>query len=151
VIPPAADRQISSPYSLSSMGPSLYSSDALCSSQLDFGKGNTSAIVYRSKTNIALSVWVRRRRMSESKRKKDRYSALLSNHAYCCFCGGARKSATIDHVPARIFFRKKIGPEDFEFPACQECNAASRACHQLSHITAAARKIAARKFRAVLS
>jgi len=26
-----------------------------------------------------------------------------------------------------------------------------RACHQLSHITAAARKIAARKFRAVLS
>jgi hypothetical protein len=27
----------------------------------------------------------------------------------------------------------------------------TRACHQLSHITAAARKIAARKFRAVLS
>jgi hypothetical protein len=29
--------------------------------------------------------------------------------------------------------------------------APARACHQLSHITAAARKIAARKFRAVLS
>jgi hypothetical protein len=29
--------------------------------------------------------------------------------------------------------------------------AQSRACHQLSHITAAARKTAARKFRAVLS
>lgn len=65
--------------------------------------------------------------MSESKRK----SKILNSHPLCCFCGGVRRSTTIDHTPARIFFRNKIGPEGFEFPACHGCNAESSLSEQI--------------------
>jgi len=53
--------------------------------------------------------------------------------------------------PARIVSFDKDNDAFASLGKLQGANAPTRACHQLSHITAAARKIAARKFRAVLS
>jgi hypothetical protein len=47
---------------------------------------------------------------------------FLRAHPLCCFCGGRRPAFERDHAPARIVFRGKHGPDDFEFPACAECN-----------------------------
>jgi hypothetical protein len=58
--------------------------------------------------------------------KSNRTSKFLQAHPLCCFCGGSVEAVTIDHVPARTFFWKRIGPEGFEFPACQTCQSASR-------------------------
>lgn len=63
--------------------------------------------------------------MSESKQRERRKQRFLAKHSRCCFCGGARASSTVDHVPARICFKNKIGPEGFEFPACETCNSES--------------------------
>jgi hypothetical protein len=51
---------------------------------------------------------------------------FLAKHPLCCFCGGVRKAATIDHVPARACFRGRAFPESFEFPACDACQNATR-------------------------
>jgi hypothetical protein len=55
--------------------------------------------------------------------KKKRF---LQSHPYCCFCGGAEPSSTIDHVPAKACFPDGYWPEDFEFPACDACNRGSK-------------------------
>lgn len=51
-----------------------------------------------------------------------RRAEILAAHPNCCFCEGSRPATTIDHVPARICFLGKEGPEDFEFSACSDCN-----------------------------
>lgn len=51
-----------------------------------------------------------------------RREKILADHPKCCFCEGSQAATTVDHVPARICFVGKEGPEDFEFPACKECN-----------------------------
>ena len=51
-------------------------------------------------------------------------AAFLLRHPRCCFCGGRRPAVERDHAPARIVFRGKHGPDQFEFPACAECNRA---------------------------
>lgn len=61
--------------------------------------------------------------MGEASRRKKQF---LEDHPLCCFCGGARPSSTIDHQPARVFFANREWPEGFVFPACLECNAASK-------------------------
>lgn len=60
--------------------------------------------------------------MGEAKRKSERRADLLERHRFCCFCGGGRAATTVDHAPARICFKAKIGPEGFELPACEACN-----------------------------
>lgn len=70
--------------------------------------------------------------MGESRRKKDRYAALLRAHPLCCFCGGARPSTTIDHAPARVCFKRKVGPEGYELPACLPCNRETGASEQVA-------------------
>jgi hypothetical protein len=60
--------------------------------------------------------------VGESKQKAERYAQLLRDHPACCYCGGAKASETVDHAPARICFRQKVGPEGYELPACAECN-----------------------------
>lgn len=50
-----------------------------------------------------------------------RKQIFLGKHPICCFCGGNKPATTIDHVPNRACFPKRVGPEDFEFPACSEC------------------------------
>lgn len=61
--------------------------------------------------------------MGESKRS---LAAFLKTHPECCFCGGVKQATTRDHQPARALFDRKEWPEGYEFPACEECNAASR-------------------------
>lgn len=55
--------------------------------------------------------------------KKKRF---LKEHPYCCFCGGAKPSTTIDHVPPKACFPDGYWPEGFEFPACEACNQGSK-------------------------
>jgi hypothetical protein len=64
------------------------------------------------------------RRLSKTKR-------FLLDHPYCCFCGGAEPSTTIDHVPPKACFPEGYYPEEFEFPACDKCNDGSRRDDQL--------------------
>jgi hypothetical protein len=61
--------------------------------------------------------------MSGQRRKR----LFLAKHLWCCFCGGSVRATTIDHVPARALFIGRAWPEGYEFPACDACNAASRA------------------------
>jgi hypothetical protein len=51
---------------------------------------------------------------------------LKAEHPFCCFCGGRRHTISADHQPARVFFRSKRLPDGFVFPACKECQEASR-------------------------
>lgn len=60
--------------------------------------------------------------MGESRLRLRRRDRLLQLHRFCCFCNGDRPAATVDHAPARICFKGKVGPEGFELPACEPCN-----------------------------
>ncbi|CAN7540025.1 hypothetical protein LJR234_003992 [Mesorhizobium amorphae] len=55
--------------------------------------------------------------MGEGKTKRERF---LAEHPLCFFC--SEPVETIDHVPSRQCFYNGVGPEGFEFPACQRCN-----------------------------
>ncbi len=57
---------------------------------------------------------------------------FLLAHPLCCFCGGRRPAVERDHAPARIVFRGKHCPDDFEFPACAECNRAMALSEQVT-------------------
>lgn len=61
--------------------------------------------------------------MGQSKRNLLRF---LSQNPKCCFCGGDRPASTQDHWPPRAIFHSRRWPEGFVFPACLECNGASR-------------------------
>ena len=61
--------------------------------------------------------------MGASKAKAVRFFA---KHPFCCFCGGKVAATTIDHVPNRACFLGRAFPDDFEFPACNDCQNASR-------------------------
>lgn len=61
--------------------------------------------------------------MGEARNKRRRF---LEKHPFCCFCGGAEPSTSIDHIPARMCFVGRHYPEGFEFPACDFCQSASR-------------------------
>lgn len=63
---------------------------------------------------------------ARARTKAERHAALLKAQPYCCFCEGSQLATTIDHVPARVCFVGKEGPEEFEFSACKECNDISR-------------------------
>lgn len=51
---------------------------------------------------------------------------FLRQHPYCCFCGGATPSVELDHIPSRAMFLARQWPEGYEFPACVNCNRATR-------------------------
>lgn len=51
---------------------------------------------------------------------------FLAAHPICCFCGGQTSATEPDHVPSRVFFENRQWPEGFEFPACVQCNRATR-------------------------
>ena len=57
--------------------------------------------------------------------KKRRLEAFLKLHPQCCFCGGAVKAATQDHLPPRSVFVNKLWPDGYVFPACESCNQGS--------------------------
>src|SRR5438309_3008238 len=54
------------------------------------------------------------------------HDLFLEKHPICCFCGGAARAETIDHVPPRTLFRDRRWPEGFIFPACNRCNDVTR-------------------------
>jgi hypothetical protein len=54
------------------------------------------------------------------------HDAFLAENPLCCFCGGQAKATTIDHVPPRALFRGRKWPEGYIFPACHDCNNATR-------------------------
>lgn len=64
--------------------------------------------------------------------RKPSTAEFLTAHPLCCFCGGRRAAVERDHAPARIVFRGKHGPDDFEFPACAECNRAAALSEQVT-------------------
>lgn len=66
--------------------------------------------------------------MSEKNRRLKRFFA---EHPNCCFCAGEKSATTEDHQPGRIFFRNREWPENFSFPACEQCNAASRTSERI--------------------
>ncbi len=51
---------------------------------------------------------------------------FLRENSICCFCGGLTPSVEIDHVPRRVFFKDRQWPDGYIFPACIECNRATR-------------------------
>lgn len=51
---------------------------------------------------------------------------FLREHSICCFCGGVNPAIEIDHVPGRVFFKERQWPDGYQFPACIECNRATR-------------------------
>lgn len=61
--------------------------------------------------------------MGTSKRRRDRF---LREHPFCCFCGGNTPTQTEDHWPPRSIFKNRSWPEGYVFPACEDCNAATR-------------------------
>lgn len=61
--------------------------------------------------------------MSEAKNRKARF---LAANPLCCFCGGSASATTVDHVPSRGCFPDRHGPDGFEFPACADCQSATR-------------------------
>lgn len=56
--------------------------------------------------------------------------AFLAEHPLCCFCGGSTPATTIDHVPSRACFPRRVGPEGYEFPACDACQTSYRLAEQ---------------------
>jgi hypothetical protein len=74
----------------------------------------------------------KRKRMGQAASKKARHAAILKNETRCCLCEGSRQAITIDHVPARVCFIGKAGPEEFEFPSCLQCNNLSSRSEQVT-------------------
>ncbi len=44
----------------------------------------------------------------------------------CCFCGGITPATEEDHFPSRALFIARVWPEGYAFPACAQCNRATR-------------------------
>lgn len=57
--------------------------------------------------------------MGDRRRKREQF---FKDHPTCCFCGGSSPATTTDHVPPQACFPRGLMPENFEFPACKECN-----------------------------
>lgn len=55
-----------------------------------------------------------------------RRKKFFREHPYCCFCGGSTPAVEEDHVPPRTIFLGRHWPEGYAFPACEECNRATR-------------------------
>lgn len=62
---------------------------------------------------------------------QERLKRFKDKNPICYLCGRA-PTETIDHFPNRNCFVRRIGPEGFEFPACLECNQATRQVEQVT-------------------
>jgi len=65
--------------------------------------------------------------MGMSKKRRDE---LKRENPICYFCATAPTEVP-DHVPSRQCFRGRVGPEGFEFPACDRCNQMSPQLEQV--------------------
>jgi hypothetical protein len=57
--------------------------------------------------------------------QREKEPGFFTKHPFCCFCGGTTKAVEKDHVPGRAFFRDRVWPDGFVFPACAKCNRAT--------------------------
>jgi hypothetical protein len=64
--------------------------------------------------------------MGEQKAKLRAFETFLVDHPWCCFCGGAAQSETIDHLATKITFPNRSRPKGLEFPACKRCNSQTK-------------------------
>lgn len=55
-------------------------------------------------------------------RKKSRLKKFLTEHPFCCLCGGTVPADSIEHAPPKIMFTKSHRPKGLEVPACSRCN-----------------------------
>ncbi|WP_200289685.1 hypothetical protein [Rhodospirillum rubrum] len=62
--------------------------------------------------------------MGEKKLRMSKREKFLLIHDRCAYCGD--KATTEDHCPPRVFFRRRVWPEDYVFPACERCNSEAR-------------------------
>jgi hypothetical protein len=62
--------------------------------------------------------------MGAARHKKTKREQLLEDHPWCIYCG--EPATTTDHCPPRCFFKDRVWPETYEFPACEPCNASAR-------------------------
>lgn len=67
-------------------------------------------------------------------RRSKRYRSFVKRHPYCCYCGGTKATAEIDHAPPKNMFLGKARPDDFVFPACSDCNRRSSLSETVSTI-----------------
>lgn len=51
---------------------------------------------------------------------------LLAEHRECIFCAGQRPATTIEHMPNKGMFPRKLRPPGLEFPSCEPCNLGTR-------------------------
>jgi hypothetical protein len=65
--------------------------------------------------------------MGARKRKRD---AFFAAHPTCYLCGEGPPT-TIDHMPPRTIFKHRVGPEGYEFSACEDCNRDARLTEQV--------------------
>jgi len=71
--------------------------------------------------------------MGQSARRKAKFR---EQHPVCCFCGGLRPTESRDHQPGRAFFNNRHSPDDYVFPACHRCNAASQDSEEILRVIA---------------
>ena len=69
-------------------------------------------------------------------RKRRSTREFLTQHPYCCFCGGVEPATTRDHVPSTQMFSLRRRPKRLEFPACKSCNGATGAHEQVAALFA---------------
>ncbi|MEI5682766.1 hypothetical protein AAAK29_31270 [Mesorhizobium sp. CCNWLW179-1] len=62
--------------------------------------------------------------MGEARKKSNSRAAILSAATRCIYC--ANIPDTIEHMPPRSLFASKMRPSGLEFPACKQCNGATR-------------------------
>lgn len=65
-----------------------------------------------------------------------RLRKFIQNHPFCCFCGGAEPTTSIDHVPSRQMFFRRHRPQGLESPACSRCNKITGAHEQFAAMLA---------------
>jgi hypothetical protein len=58
----------------------------------------------------------------KQKQKNTATQKLIAEFPKCCFCGGARPTATREHMPPISLFDASHRPDDLVMPACNECN-----------------------------
>jgi len=74
--------------------------------------------------------------MGEARARRSRTERFLSQHPYCCFCGGTVPATTVEHAPPIVFFVNRQRPATHEFPACERCNLGSKANDMVAAFTA---------------
>ena len=64
--------------------------------------------------------------MGQAKNRQALRHQFFARNPRCIFCGGHETATTEDHQPPRSLFRERHWPEGYVFPACNDCNRATK-------------------------